>query len=218
MQPGDLSELNTNLIDKLENDGINGLFWDIKGFSNLCDVLKTHSTLLVRFLREFFEGAREIIFEYGGVSDKYMGDGVMALFGFESKGEESTANAICAVVAALELNERFNNLRARWIDIWEKYVPHKIAIGLKCGINTGYVIIGNLGTEQEAQFTALGTTVNIARRLVDICDSGQIIVSTTTKSKISNRFDLKSLGTFIDLKNIRGPFEIFRVLKKEDTS
>ena len=162
--------------------------------------------------------AREIIFEYGGVSDKYMGDGVMALFGFESKGEENTANAICAVAAALELNERFNDLQARWIDIWEKHVPHKIAIGLKCGINTGYVIIGNLGTEQEAQFTALGTTVNIARRLVDTCDSGQIIVSTTTKSKISNRFDLKSLGTFTDLKNIRGPFEIFRVLKKEDTS
>ena len=72
----------------------------------MCDVLKTHSTLLVRFLREFFEEAREIIFEHGGVSDKYMGDGVMALFGFESKGEEITANAICAVVAALEMNER----------------------------------------------------------------------------------------------------------------
>ena len=83
-----LSELNTNLIDKPENDGIvllTVVFWDIKGFSNLCDVLKTHSTLLIRFLKEFFEKAREIIFEYGGVSDKYTGDGVMALFGFESK-------------------------------------------------------------------------------------------------------------------------------------
>ena len=94
------TELNTNLLDKPNRDGIlllTVVFWDIKGFSNLCEILKTHSTLLVPFLREFFEMTRKIIFEYGGVSDKYMGDGVMALFGFESKGEEGTANAICAV-------------------------------------------------------------------------------------------------------------------------
>ena len=114
----------------------------------------------------------------------------------------------------LELNERFNDLQAKWIDIWEKHVPHKITIGLKCGINTGYVIIGNIGTERKAQFTAVGTTVNIASRLADMCDSGQIIVSATTKSKISNRFELKSLGTLTDLKNIHGPFEIFCVLAR----
>lgn len=221
LQLGNMSDLNTNLIDKPKKDGIVSLtvvFWDIKGFSNLCDVLKTHSTLLIPFLREFFEMAREIIFEYGGVMDKYMGDGVMALFGFESKVEEGTTNAICAAAAALELNERFNDLQARWIDIWEKHVPNKITIGLKCGINTGYVIIVNIGTARKAQFTAVGTTVNIASRLADICDSGQIIVSATAKSKISNRFELKSLGTITDLKNIHGPFEIFCVLKKENTN
>jgi class 3 adenylate cyclase len=82
LQLGNLSELNTKLIDKSKKNGIllsTVVFWDIKGFSNLCDVLKTHSTLLVPFLKEFFEMAREIIFEYDGVSDKYMGDGVMAL-------------------------------------------------------------------------------------------------------------------------------------------
>jgi adenylate cyclase len=217
LQLGNLSELNMNLLDKPKRDGmllLTVVFWDIKGFSNLCEILKTHSTLLVPFLREFFEMAREIIFEYGGVSDKYMGDGVMALFGFESKAEECTGNAIRAVAAALELNEHFNDLQAKWIDIWEKHVPHKITIGLKCGINTGYTIIGNIGTKRKAQFTAVGTTVNIASRLADMCDSGQIIVSATTKSKISNRFELKSLGTLTDLKNIHGRFEIFCVLAR----
>ena len=181
----------------------------------MCDILKTYSTLLVPFLREFFDMAREIIFEYGGVLDKYMGDGVMGLFGFESKAGECTGNAICAVAAALELRELFKDLQAKWIRIWEKHVPHTITIGLKCGINTGYAIVGNIGTKRRTQFTALGSTVNIASRLTDICNSGQIIVSATTKSKILNQFELKSLGIVTELRNIYGPFEIFSVLKKK---
>jgi adenylate cyclase len=220
LQLEDLPELKAHLINKAKRDGIvllTVVFWDIKGFSSLCDILKTDTTSLVPFLKEFFDMTREIIFEYGGVSDKYMGDSVMALFGFQSKAQDcSTENAICAVGAALELRERFKDLQAKWIRIWEKQVPHKITIGLKCGINTGYAIVGNIGTKKRAQFTAVGTTVNIASRLADISDSGQIIVSATTKSKISNQFELESLCTLTDLKNIRGPFEIFSVLKKKN--
>ena len=184
----------------------------------MCDILKTYSTSLVPFLREFFDMARETIFEHGGVLDKYVGDGVMGLFGFENKAEECKGNAICAVAAALELKERFKDLQAKWIRIWEKHVPHTITIGLKCGINTGYAIVGNIGTKRRAQFTAIGTTVNIASRLTDICDSGQVIVSATTKSKISNQFELKSLGIVTELRNIHGSFEIFSVLKKKNVS
>jgi len=215
-----LPDLKAHLLNKAKGDGtllLTVVFWDIKGFSNLCDILKMDSISLLPFLKEFFDKTREIIFEYGGVSDKYMGDGVMALFGFQSKAQDcGTDNAIRAVGAALELRERFQDLQAKWIDIWEKHVPNKITIGLKCGINTGYAIVGNIGTKKRAQFTALGTTVNIASRLADICDSGQIIVSATTKSKISDQFELKSLGTLTDLKNIHGPFEIFTVLKKKN--
>ena len=221
LQLEDLPELKAHLINKGKRDGIVFLtvvFWDIKGFSNLCDILKTDSTSLVPFLKEFFKMTSEVIFGYGGVSDKYVGDGVMALFGFQSKAQDcSTENAICAVGAALELREHFKDLQAKWIRIWEKHVPHTITIGLKCGINTGYAIVGNIGTKKRPQFTALGTTVNIASRLTNMCDSGQIIVSTTTKSKISYQFELESLGTLTDLKNIHGSFETFSVLKKKNT-
>jgi adenylate cyclase len=215
----DLPELNAHSINKAKKEGtvlLTVVFWDIRGFSNLCNILSTDSTSLVLFLKEFFDMTSEIIFEYAGVSDKYMGDRVMALFGPQSKAKDSsTENAICAVEAALKLRERFKVLQTKWIDIWEKHIPHKITIGLKCGINTGYAIVGNIGTKKRAQFTALGTTVNIASRLADICNSQQIIVSTTTKSKISNQFELKSLGTLTDLKNIHGQFEIFTVLRKK---
>ena len=153
----DLPELNTHSINKSKKEGtvlLTVVFWDIRGFSNLCNILNTDSTSLVLFLKEFFDMTSEIIFEYAGVSDKYMGDRVMALFQSQSKAKDcSTENAICAVEVAFKLRERFKVLQTKWIDIWEKHIPHKITIGLKCGINTGYAIVGNIGTKKRAQFT-----------------------------------------------------------------
>ena len=93
----------------------------------------------------------------------------------------------------------------------EKHVPQKISIGLKCGINTGYATVDNIGTKKRAQFTAIGNTINIASRLKDISDSDQIIVSACTKLKIANQFELRRLGVVSNLKNISGSFEIFNV-------
>ena len=73
------------------------VFWDIKNFSSLCDILKTHSTLHVPFLREFFELARNIICERSGILDKFLGDRVMALFGFQSKDNNYTNDAVASV-------------------------------------------------------------------------------------------------------------------------
>src|SRR5437588_2453494 len=73
------------------------VFWDIKNFSSLCDILKTHSTLLVLFLREFLELARNIICERSGILDKFLGDGVMAVFEFQSNDNNYTNDAVRGV-------------------------------------------------------------------------------------------------------------------------
>ena len=73
------------------------VFWDIKNFPSLCDILKTHSTLLVPFLREFFELARNIICERSGILDKFLGDGVMAVFEFQSNDNNYTNDAVRGV-------------------------------------------------------------------------------------------------------------------------
>ena len=190
------------------------VFWDIKNFSSLCDILKTHTTLLVPFLRDFLELARNIICERSGILDKFLGDGVMALFEFQSNDNNYTNDAICAVRAAVELREGFKELESKWVNIWKKHVPQKISIGLKCGINTGYATVDNIGTKKRAQFTAIGNTVNIASRLKDISDRDQIIVSACTKLKIANQFELRRLGVVSNLKNISGSFEIFNVLNQ----
>lgn len=191
------------------------VFWDIKNFSSLCDVLKTNSTLLVLFLREFFELARNIIYARGGVIDKFLGDRVMAIFGFQNKDHDSSHDAVCAVYAAIELREGFKDLESKWVQEWKKHVTQDISLGLKCGINTGYATLDNLGSKKRVHFTAIGNTVNIASRLADISDSGQIIVSATTRSKIEYQFELRSIGIVNNLKNISGSFEIFNVIKKK---
>ena len=73
------------------------VFWDIKNFSSLCDILKTHTTLLVPFLRDFLELARNIICERSGILDKFLGDGVMALFEFQSNDNNYTNDAVRGV-------------------------------------------------------------------------------------------------------------------------
>src|SRR5207248_4652325 len=98
------------------------VFWDIKNFSSLCDILKTHSALLVPFLREFFEIANQIICQEGSILNEFLGDGLMAIFGMQSRDRNCADDAICAVQAAIELRKRFNCLETKWVNIWSQYV------------------------------------------------------------------------------------------------
>lgn len=191
------------------------VFWDIKNFSCLCDILKKHSALLVPFLREFFEIANQVICQQGSILNEFLGDGLMAIFEMQGRDHNCANDAICAVQAAIELRKRFNCLETKWVNIWSHYVPQNISIGLKCGINSGYARVDNIGTKKRAQFTAIGSTINIASRLADMSDSSQIIITSATKLKIANQFEAKKLGVVNDLKNIPGSFEIFNVIKKK---
>jgi len=94
---------NPRLLD-LQEKNITICFWDIRGFSLLCEILKAHPNLISGFLAEYFEAAAEVIFDHGGILDKYIGDGVMGLFGaLNGNGEESTKKgAIDAVRAAIQ--------------------------------------------------------------------------------------------------------------------
>lgn len=97
------TDLHETVIEDLKGDLttterlLTVVFWDIKNFSSLCDILKTRTTLLVPFLREFLELARNIICERSGILDKFLGDGVMALFEFQSNDNNYTNDAVRGV-------------------------------------------------------------------------------------------------------------------------
>lgn len=187
-------------------------FWDIRGFSRLCEILKGHPTLIAGFLQDYCEAGARVIFEHGGVLDKFIGDGIMALFGV--LGEESgkgSNDAELAVQAAVKLKVEFDAVVNKWMDQWIRYVPDSIKIGLGCGIHTGEVLVGNVGTGFREQFTALGSNVNFASRIEARSESGQILLSQSAVARVKASVKVVSAGTISDIKNIPGTFEIFAV-------
>jgi class 3 adenylate cyclase len=189
------------------------VFWDIRGFSRLCEILKAHPDLVAGFLKDYCETAAKVIFANDGVLDKFIGDGVMALFGvLNHKNDDGKADALAAVKAAMELNVNFTKVLESWMAKWQLYVPDKIEIGLGCGIHTGETLAGNVGTEFRDQFTALGPNVNFAARIEARSQSGQIVISQSTEARVKGAaFKISKIGEVSDVKNIPGTFSIYQV-------
>ncbi len=193
-------------------------FWDIRGFSALCEILKAHPTLIAGFLKEYCEEASRTVFRHGGVLDKFIGDGVMALFGvLNHKDDQGIEDAINAVRAGLDLRERFDVVVEKWMEQWNLYSPQNIEIGLGCGIHTGEVLVGNVGTDFRDQFTALGPHVNFAARIEARSQHGQILVSQSTQSRVKAEFQLAPEGKIDNIKNIPGTFQLFTVSAAKKT-
>lgn len=185
-------------------------FWDIRGFSMLCEILKEHPTLVADFLKDYCETAARTIFDYGGILDKFIGDGVMALFGILNHAEdEGKADALKAVQSALSLVGKFDGLLSKWTEQWSLYTPHRIEIGIGCGIHTGDALVGNVGTDFRDQFTALGPHVNFAARIESRATSGQVLISQSTEARVRSGISSTVAGEISDIKNIPGTFKIF---------
>jgi class 3 adenylate cyclase len=188
------------------------VFWDIRGFSRLCESLKAHPTLISGFLKDYFELGAKTIFGHNGVLDKFIGDGIMALFGvINHKDDEGVTDALSAVKAGVYLRSKFSNVADKWMKEWKLYVPDKIEIGLGCGIHTGDVLVGNVGTDFRDQFTALGAHVNFASRIESRSEAGQILVSQSTEARIKEDIATSPAGEISDIKNIPGRFQLYMI-------
>ena len=196
---------------ELQNKIVTVCFWDIRGFSLISDVLKAHPELIAGFLQDYFKVAAEIIFQHQGVLDKFIGDGVMALFGaLESSTDDGAGDAKSAIEAALELRTRFDQIARGWAEKWNRHVPNRLDFGLGAGIHTGEALVGNVGTSIRDQYTALGPHVNFAQRLESKAERGQILISAPTEARVRGAFNLLT-GAVISAKNIPGEFQTFVV-------
>lgn len=189
-------------------------FWDVRGFSLICEQLKAHPQLIAAFLREYCNLGAKIIFNHGGVLDKFIGDGIMAIFGVPNhKGDKGKADAIAACRAAIELRKKFDSLASHWLSQWRLYTPQALSIGLGCGIHTGEVLVGTVGTEFRDQFTALGHNVNFASRIEARATANQILVSQSVEARVRDQIRLQGAGTIGDIKNIPGTFPLYEVVQ-----
>ena len=182
-------------LETIHNRILTIVFWDISSFSKLCNELKNEPHLIVEFLQEYFTNANKIIHKHNGILDKFLGDGIMAYFGYKTSDDGGIGGAVSSINAAFELQKSFEEMKSEWIEIWKKQFHHKVnMIDLKCGINTGETLVGKLSTIERDQFTAFGPTVNLASRLEEKAKGNQIIISENTKGNLSEtKFKLKTI-------------------------
>lgn len=182
------------------NQIITVLFADIRGFTPLSE--KTPPERVVELLNAYFQAMTDIIFAHGGTLDKYIGDGMMALFGAPYRTDD---DAVRAVGAAIAMQRRMASFVQELV---EMNLP---PIGIGIGINTGPATVGYIGSEQRLDYTAIGDTVNLAARLESTAARGQIRISQMTKDAIGEKFPTSVIGS-ITVKGREQPVQVHEVL------
>jgi adenylate cyclase len=163
---------------------VTALFADIRNFTSLSE--NCTPEVIVNLLNHYFSMVSEIIFRHGGTLDKYIGDGLLALFGAPYVGE---LDAVQAVRAAIEIQRAMVSFNEKQL---AKNLP-QIAVGI--GINTGQAIVGYIGSETRLDYTAIGDTINTTSRLQNLAQPGQIVISENTMQVLDESFILRPLGT-----------------------
>ena len=197
-----------NIVDKLlENEDslnlggkesdITILFSDIRGFTSMSE--KLSPTDIVKLLNKYFKSMIDVVFTYNGTLDKIVGDELMVLYGVPLKSDEDTNNAVNTAIKMFEALDKFNEKIIK-----EGYKPFKIGIG----INKGKAVSGNIGSEQQMNYTVIGDTINLGARLCSHAKSGEILISSSVKDIISDEYPFKNIPP-IEVKGKSKPIEVW---------
>ena len=157
------------------------LFTDINGFTRLTEHLPPRETNMI--LNQYFSRMTDIIFKYDGTLDKYVGDGLMAVFGAPMERKD---DPIRAIQAAREMREELAKMMEN------EGEDRKFSI--RIGINTGRVVAGNIGSPKRLDYTIIGDPVNIASRLESMAEPHQILIGEETYRLVKGKFDIEKVG------------------------
>jgi adenylate cyclase len=175
------------------------LFADIRGFTRISEHAAPEK--IVNLLNRYFSAMTDIIFAHGGTLDKYLGDGLMALFGAPATTPEDASNALNAAVA-MQRRLLGINMELRQEGLSE--------VGVGIGLHTGDVIVGYIGSERRSEYTAIGDAVNTASRLESNAQGGQILISDATAKSARSRYKLHPRDP-ITVKNREQPVVLWEV-------
>jgi class 3 adenylate cyclase len=194
--------------DRLE---ITILFADLRGFTTMCSQLSPEE--VKDTVNEFLAAMIAVVDQHEATVDKIIGDAVMALFGAPVPFKDHVHRAI---KTAMGMQRAHESLLQKW------KTDRRPAPPLGIGINTGVVIVGNIGSNTRTSYTALGHHVNLASRLCDAAEGGDILVSMNTVAELSRyaasypedmkeKISFQKAGT-LKAKGIKEPVEIARVV------
>ena len=173
-------------------------FSDVRGFTTISEKLGPEE--LVQLLNEYLSVMTELIIDYRGTIDKYMGDAIMAFWGAPAKNDE---HAYYACVAAIAQIEALHKLQVQWS---QRQIP---VLDIGIGINTGQAVVGNMGSSHRMDYTLMGDTVNLGSRLEGITKTYGVraCISEFTYERVKDRVYAREL----DLVRVKGKLEPVRI-------
>jgi len=179
------------------------LFADLAGFTALSEKLAPGE--VATMLEEFFTPAVEAIFEAGGTLDKFIGDCVMAFFGAPVAQPDHADRAVRAALKILAAHDAWNAARTK----------QKLAtLPVRVAINSGPVVVGDVGSRSRVDYTVLGNTVNVCARLeAYVGEAGEITIGEATQKLLGGGLPTEALGEF-QLKGLESKVRAFRVLRE----
>ena len=185
-----------------EEKELTAMFCDIRGFTTISEGLSPAA--LVDLLNEYLSEMTEVIFHEWGTLDKYIGDAIMAFWGAPFPQPE---HAERACLAGLEMLQALSKLQSRW----EALGRPRLNVGI--GINTGPMLVGNMGSSRRFNFTIMGDNVNLASRLEQLNKTfgTRLIVSETTYQAVQQKMVARELD-LIRVKGKTKPVKIYELL------
>jgi adenylate cyclase len=182
-----------------ENREVTFLVSDLRGFTSLTSSLLPQQ--VIEIMNRYFEQMVEIIARYRGTVNEFMGDGILSFFGAPLYSGDDPERA---VACAVEMQNAMANVNAQQRGL--KLPELEMGIGL----NTGEVVVGNIGSERRASYGAVGTPINAAYRIESFTVGGQILISPTTHTRITS--DLNILGTKeVKFKGLHQPVTLYDI-------
>ncbi len=174
------------------------VFSDIRNFSALTDTLEPEEVF--HLLDVYLSEMTQIIHQYDGTLNKIIGDGLLVFFGDPIPIDD---HAYRAVRMAIDMQKKVSRLGDSWLRYGQP-------LGIGIGINTGYMTVGNIGSEMHKDYTVIGNQVNVASRLESLAESGQILVSQRTYSRVKDSFQMEKIGE-IQVKGIHHPVTTYNI-------
>ena len=181
---------------------ISVLFSDVRSFTTISEALGARAT--VSMLNEYFATMVDVIFNNGGILDKYIGDAIMALFGAPFSGAHDADNAVTVANQMLLALQELNASRAR---------SGRPALDIGVGLSTGNVIVGNIGSPKRMEYTVIGDSVNLASRLEGATKyyGTRILLSESTVQDLTRPFVLREID-FMRVKGKERPVAVYEAL------
>jgi class 3 adenylate cyclase len=183
-----------------ERKPMTALFADVVGSTALAERIDPEDW--TQMMNEAFDLMSRAIFRYEGTIAQLQGDALLAFFGAPLAHEDDPERAVRAALDMVATTDEFaRQLKA----------AHGIDFRIRAGINSGPVIVGNVGSDLRYEYTALGDAVNVAARVQTAAEPGSVLITDHTRRFVSGTFDFEDLGK-VELKGKTEPVHVYRVI------